>query len=162
MDRERCRANPKLKDLELLCREQGLPLTVQRRVILEELAGRADHPTAEQLYAAVKPRLSGVSRTTVYRVLDAFVRLGVARRIDTPDCSVRFDAEMGEHCHVHCLCCGRVADLDDPLHGQVPVPEINSQGFAITGYSIHFRGLCAECRAHGGQPATSPARRKNQ
>lgn len=161
MDRERVTTLPKLKDLELLCREQGLPLTVQRRVILEELAGRTDHPTADQLYAAVKPRLSGVSRTTVYRVLDAFVRLGVARRISTPDCSVRFDAEMGEHCHVHCLSCGKVADLDNPLYGQVPVPEIDSRGFAITGYSIHFRGLCAECQAHGDHPATSPARRKH-
>ena len=43
------------------------PVTVQRRVILEAVLARVDHPTAEQMYADVKARLPGLSRTTVYR-----------------------------------------------------------------------------------------------
>jgi Fur family peroxide stress response transcriptional regulator len=43
----------KMAQLETACREHGLPLTVQRRTILEVLAERTDHPTADQVWEAV-------------------------------------------------------------------------------------------------------------
>ena len=81
----------KLLTLEAACRDQGLPLTVQRRVILEALAGRDDHPTADDILAQVRGQLPEISRTTVYRVLDALVRLGLAVKISSPGAAVRFD-----------------------------------------------------------------------
>ena len=47
-------APTKLAALEAACRAQGVPLTVQRRAILEVLADRTDHPTADQVFAAVR------------------------------------------------------------------------------------------------------------
>jgi len=35
-------------------RECGLPVTTQRRAVFEAIQDRADHPTAEQLYRAVR------------------------------------------------------------------------------------------------------------
>ena len=74
---------------ESLCRERGLALTVQRRIILENLASRADHPTADQIYEAVKERIRGLSRTTVYRVLETFVQLGVVTKVSNPQAKAR-------------------------------------------------------------------------
>ncbi|HRX84343.1 MAG TPA: transcriptional repressor, partial [Phycisphaerae bacterium] len=62
-----------LEWFEQLCRQQGLALTVQRRTILSVLLDSDDHPTADQVYEIVRQRLPGLSRTTVYRVLDTFV-----------------------------------------------------------------------------------------
>lgn len=156
-------AAAKLKGLERVFREHGLPLTVQRRVILEELAGRTDHPTAEQLYSAVAGRLSGVSRTTVYRVLETFVRLGIVQRIGTSDSSLRFDANAEAHHHIQCFSCGKVADFDDPSLNGVSLPPVKNAQFEITGYSIQFQGLCSNCRTQDRSPTiTSRTRRKNR
>ena len=71
----------KMTALEVACRHRGVPLTVQRRLILQALAGRHDHPTADQILQQVRKRLPEVSRTTVYRVPETFVDLGLAVKI---------------------------------------------------------------------------------
>ena len=60
----------RLSEFEKLCRNRGLPLTVQRRVVLQVVLEHDDHPTADQILEAVKDRVPGISRTTVYRSLD--------------------------------------------------------------------------------------------
>lgn len=136
----------KQRELEKLCRDEGIPLTVQRRVIMETLAARTDHPTADQIYDQVKQRLNGVSRTTVYRVLETFVRCGVAQKISNVEAKARFDADTALHHHVQCLQCGSVADLfADPLNN-LPLPDLSESGFQITGYSVSVTGVCARCR----------------
>jgi len=137
----------KLQSLVTVCRSQGLALTVQRRVILENLAGRTDHPTADQIYSAIKDRLPGVSRTTVYRVLEAFVDLGIIQRISNPGATARFDAETGRHHHLVCLRCQKVHDLNSPSLNSIPLPSRDEAAFDITDYSITFTGTCLDCQA---------------
>ena len=74
----------RLAEVEALCRERGLSVTVQRRVIFEVLLGRRDHPTAEQVYDLVIDRIPRVSRATVYRVLDTLVQVGVITPMALP------------------------------------------------------------------------------
>ncbi len=50
-------------------RERGLPVTTQRRAVFDAILDRADHPTAEQLYRAVRAQLPQISRMTVHRIL---------------------------------------------------------------------------------------------
>jgi Fe2+ or Zn2+ uptake regulation protein len=38
-------------------RQAGLPVTTQRRAVFEAIRRRADHPTADQLYRAVRGAL---------------------------------------------------------------------------------------------------------
>jgi Fur family peroxide stress response transcriptional regulator len=139
--------------LRAACREHGLPLTVQRSIILEELAGREDHPTADQLFAAVRDRLPGVSRTTVYRVLETLVRVGLAVKT-TPGNAVRFDARTERHHHLVCLACDRIVDLHAPALDALRLAAARRAGFEVRDYSVHFRGLCADCRARGAGERT--------
>jgi len=60
------------------CRHHGLPLTGQRRVILDARANAADHPTVDEILEQGRARLPGVSRPTVYRALGTLVQLGLA------------------------------------------------------------------------------------
>jgi Fur family peroxide stress response transcriptional regulator len=136
----------KLRKLESLCRTEGIPLTVQRRMILESLAARTDHPTADQIYDTVKGLIIGVSRTTVYRVLETFVRLGVVIRVSNPQAKARFDADTRRHHHLICLGCDTVMDcLDERLAG-IELPTIIQDGFEMEGYSFCITGSCAACR----------------
>jgi Fur family peroxide stress response transcriptional regulator len=135
----------RLWNYEQVCRENGLAMTVQRRVILRELVQRSDHPTADQIYDAVKERLPGLSRTTVYRVLDTFVRVGAARKVFHPDAVVRFDPIQERHHHLLCHRCGELFDLDDSVVKTLRLPQ-TLEGFEVHDYSIHFTGICVGCR----------------
>ena len=132
---------------EATCRAQGLPVTLQRRRILEALLGRTDHPTPDQIYATVKDTLPGVSRTTVYRVLEMLTRLGVLTRACTPGATTRVDPYTTRHHHLVCQRCDRLFDVEDTaVEYRIRPPDVRREGFAIQGYSIYFTGLCAACQ----------------
>lgn len=132
--------------LERACRDAGMPVTVQRRTIFEVLADRTDHPTADQVWDSVRERLPGVSRTTVYRVLDTFVRLGLIVRTPHLGSAVRFDPRTERHHHAVCAVCDRVMDVTSTRLDALPLPDPEAIGFDIDDFSVHMRGVCAACR----------------
>jgi Fur family peroxide stress response transcriptional regulator len=136
----------KRKELESACRDNGLALTIQRRAIFDALALRTDHPTVDQVYEEISEKLKGVSRTTVYRVLETFVSIGIARKISNPESKARFDADTKRHHHLTCISCGTVLDLHDPAFDNLVPQTGNSPDFDILDYSITFTGLCSACR----------------
>jgi len=136
----------KIGMLESLCRERGLALTVQRRIILENLASRADHPTADQIYEAVKEQIRGLSRTTVYRVLETFVLLGVVTKVSNPQAKARFEADTERHHHLICSCCKSVTDCHDERLDGIEVPMEVGAGFEVRDFSLSITGLCGSCR----------------
>jgi Fur family peroxide stress response transcriptional regulator len=131
---------------EAECRKRGLALTIQRRAVFEQLAERRDHPTADQVYDALSARLPGLSRTTVYRVLETLVDAGLARRVHHTGAAARFDAVTERHHHLVCESCGRLVDLEDAAVPPLKVPDARGKGFRIRDYSISFTGLCSSCR----------------
>ncbi len=139
----------KFRRLEAGCRASGLSLTHQRRTLLRCLVRRSDHPTADQLYEELQNDVGGLSRTTVYRILETFVRAGLVTKISSPQAKARFDANTGKHHHLVCEQCGRVADLFDSGLNLRGLPEENSSGFIIYDYEITFNGLCPHCQSIG-------------
>lgn len=135
----------RLRAFEELCRKKGLPVTVQRRAILEAVLQRNDHPTADGVFEAVQGRIPQLSRTTVYRVLDTLVELGFIRRIHQAGVA-RFDGNVNHHHHLVCTTCGKIIDLEDQSLDQLPLPDGKLQGFKIDDFSIHFSGTCPNCR----------------
>ncbi|MBI4396052.1 MAG: transcriptional repressor, partial [Elusimicrobia bacterium] len=133
-------------ELEAVCRRERIPLTVQRRAILEALSVRIDHPSIDQMYEDVRDRIPGVSRATVYRVLETLARLGVIRKAGHVGSSIRFDPNTHRHHHMVCTVCDRIADVEAPVLNELPIPDLKRTGFAISSYSVHILGICSECR----------------
>jgi len=136
----------RLEEFESLCRMSGTPITVQRRVVLRAVLERDDHPTADQVFDVARDRVPGISRTTVYRVLDKLTELGLIRRLHHPGASVRFDGTIGRHHHLVCQKCGKVTDFTSAKLDKLPLPEVNRQQFEIQDFSVHCFGTCARCR----------------
>jgi Fur family peroxide stress response transcriptional regulator len=135
----------KLKLMEERCRRNKLSLTAQRRAILENLASRTDHPTADQIYGSIQGRVKGLSRTTVYRVLETFVKLGLASKISSPEARARFDADTRRHHHATCCNCEEVVDIYSDDLNKLPLPPVIPD-FDIHDFSVSFTGLCSNCR----------------
>jgi Fur family transcriptional regulator, peroxide stress response regulator len=142
----------KLELLESLCRQRGVPVTVQRRVILSALIDRADHPTIDQVFQDVKQRIPGVSRTTVYRALETMVELGIAKRTKHFEAAARFDGNTDHHHHLVCTRCNRVVDFVDPRMSELPLPDSHRTGFEVIDFSIYFEGLCQSCKQVKAKP----------
>ncbi len=142
----------RLELFEALCRERGLALTAQRRRILELILDRRDHPTADQIYQDAKRHLPDISRTTVYRVLDTLVAIGVIRKACSRTAATRFDSVTDRHHHLVCLHCEKLIDVDDDQFShRVELPDVSAVSFEIHDFSIHFSGICAACRRKLGR-----------
>jgi Fur family peroxide stress response transcriptional regulator len=136
----------RLRELERLCRSQGVALTVQRRVVFQAVLERDDHPTADQVLEMVTNRVPGISRTTVYRVLDTLAGMGVIRRLQHAGASARFDGKIHRHHHLVCKICQKVIDLEDEKLNRIRVSHVSAEGFDIEDFSVHLVGTCSACR----------------
>ena len=88
--------------IESACRERGLRMTGQRRVIARILAESEDHPDVVELHrraAAVDDR---ISLSTVYRTLKLFQSEGIIERLDFLGGRSRYERAPQEH-HDHLI-----------------------------------------------------------
>jgi len=130
-------------EVRALFRTKKVPLTHQRLAVYEELSARHDHPSAESLYESLRKQYPSLSLATVYKTLQTLHDMGMVARVDSPTSSARYDAIVETHHHAVCGGCGRIEDLFDPRLDRLPAPK--AAGFVVSGHSVHFHGLCAEC-----------------
>ena len=136
-----------LRDLSAIFKEHRLKLTRQRLEIFNVLTSMEDHPSAEDVYAAVKTKIPTISFDTVYRTLALFERHGVVSRVQSLDDRTRYDPNANPHCHLVCKKCKKIVDFSWPaLDGLRAPDEIEGWG-AIEHKYLEFRGICSECLA---------------
>jgi Fur family peroxide stress response transcriptional regulator len=139
----------RLEQLEKLCREAGIPCTMQRRVLLEAVLERDEHPTANQLFEAVRVRNPQISRATVHRNLETLSEMGVIMKTCHPGGVARYDARVDIHHHLICLRCNSVVDIDDENLSSLTIPDTSAFGFEVSDFQVQLRGICRECRKKG-------------
>ena len=139
----------RLQEFEEICRQKGLPVTTQRRVILEAVLQRDDHPTADQIYEAVQDRIPQLSRTTVYRTLDTLLELGVIRRVHLTGATGRFDGKIRRHHHLVCTQCNKIMDIDDENLDQVPSQSGSCRGSRLMTFPSSSREPALIARRRG-------------
>jgi Fe2+ or Zn2+ uptake regulation protein len=127
-------------------RTRGRRVTSQRLVIHRALLELDRHASAEQVLAAVQPRLPGLSLPTIYATLELFEELGVVRRINAPG-TVLYDPRPAGHHHLVCRRCGAVHDLDAAIDVSPALRAGRRRGFTGEHAEVVVSGLCARCAA---------------
>ncbi len=119
----------------------------QRDCILDFLADRTDHPTAETVYLNVREAYPHISLATVYRNLTLLADLGEIRKISIADGPDRFDIITRPHNHFLCRECGSLIDLE--MEDISYIDQLAAKSFPgeIEGHSVIFHGLCSDCSA---------------
>ncbi len=127
--------------------QAGLRLTLQRRAICRYLAESDDHPTAQDVYRALKERYPSLSRATVYNTLDLLVRLGVVHALGPAgDGAVHYDADTEPHVNLACIRCHRVVDLPLVQVHQLEEAVRQRSGYRVLGARVVYYGLCPQCQ----------------
>jgi Fur family transcriptional regulator, peroxide stress response regulator len=124
---------------------KGFRLTPHREAVHAYLASVDHHPTAEEVYLAVKGQGSRLSLATVYNALEALVEAGLASKLAFGDGSARYDIRTDQHDHIHCIGCGMLRDLP-PLLRRESLGDVPEQDFEVIGYRLELLGYCADCR----------------
>ena len=128
--------------------------TRQRNLVLQIVRGRSDHPTAEQIYQAVRAEDAHISRGTVYRNLNLLCDNQEIYRVVMSDCD-RFDLRTDPHYHMRCLVCGHVQDVECPYHGEYDHAVEEETGYRILCHHMVFDGICPACQASGSPETPS-------
>ena len=121
----------------------------KRDAILTCLRQTKAHPSADWVYAQLKPEIPDLSLGTVYRNLSLFKEQGLINSLGTVKGVERFDGDTHSHVHFICTECGTVQDLE----GMPSLPSLrasaeNDLGSQIQGCQITLTGLCRECIPH--------------
>lgn len=120
----------------------------KREAILSVLRDTKTHPSAEWVYARLKPQHPDLSLGTVYRNLALFRESGEIISVGTVAGQERFDADTRPHAHFICEQCGSVLDLDASLIPPVPYPVLTMQYGVLPGrHTLTVYGLCPCCAA---------------
>lgn len=141
-------------------RESGVRLTPQRMAIYRALANTTSHPTAEELYRAVKQVHPMMSQNTVYYTLGALREAGLVHEVNYWHDRSRFDANTTLHHHLICLGCRKIQDLRDEMLDGLTLSTHQGEGFTVSGHRVEFHGYCASCRP--ARPRRTGSRRTSR
>ena len=115
----------------------------KRNAILAGLRESKAHPSAEELFAILKPQIPDLSLGTVYRNLAMFKEEGLIGTMGIVAGNERFEGNMEPHTHFICNHCSAVIDVEDlepPLHLG------NSVGCGrVEQCVLTFTGICHQC-----------------
>ncbi len=117
----------------------------QREIILRHVKNFPVHPTADQVYTALKKENPNLSLGTVYRNLNQLSDAGMLKKIHIADGSDRFDGRTDPHFHMICESCKKVLDIETPEFEDI-ISEIKQRdGHEITDITLNLRGICRDC-----------------
>ena len=89
-------------NIEERCKQKGVKLTDQRKLIAEVMSNSHDHPNVDELYKRVSKIDSKISIATVYRTVKLFEEAGILTRHDFKGGKARYE-ELPDSHHDHLI-----------------------------------------------------------
>ena len=105
---------------------------------------KGNNALVKRLNAFICKTQSSGKLATIYKVLDALTRLGVAREVSVISERKRYDANLDRHHHLVCTRCKKIVDFyDDGLDAIAPPRRLSA--FVAHSVSVQVMGLCGRC-----------------
>ena len=89
-------------DIESKCKQRGVRLTEQRKLIAKVMSESYDHPDVDELHKKVSKFDAKISIATVYRTVKLFEEAGVVAKHDFKGTKARYEQAPKEH-HDHLI-----------------------------------------------------------
>ncbi len=117
----------------------------QREAILEIVSASHSHPTAAQVYAAVKEKIPNISLGTVYRNLAQLSQNGDILMLSVGEGCERYDGNVKAHLHLHCKVCGNIFDIPLDENNELNALALK-EGFKCESTICIIEGICKDCK----------------
>lgn len=102
------------------------------------------HPTVDDVYNALSPKMPTLSLTTVYNTLRMFSEKKMAQMLTIDDHHVCYDGDTAPHVHFFCRNCGKVLDMPESAAPKLDKSRM-MDGFMVDEVQLYYKGICADC-----------------
>jgi len=89
-------------DIESKCKQKGVRLTDQRKLIAQVMSESANHPDVDELHKKISKFDSKISIATIYRTVKLFEEAGIVSKHDFKGSKSRYEQAPEEH-HDHLI-----------------------------------------------------------
>jgi Fur family transcriptional regulator, peroxide stress response regulator len=123
-------------------------LHTNARAVLDMLRAAKNHPTALDVYEAVRRTRTRIGLATVYRILHQLTQQGLIKELGHRDDSMRYDAQTQRHDHAVCTECGALLDIpmNVGLPGELLQAAAEAAGIELDTYELRIYGRCSACQ----------------
>jgi Fur family peroxide stress response transcriptional regulator len=124
--------------------DKGLRVTPQRIAVLDIILNLDNHPTIDYIIEFLKIDFPRISESTVYNILDTFVKKDIICRVKTENGIVRFDPVTDKHHHLYSTDSEKIedffdAELDKLLNDYFRKKKFPN--FKIEDIRVHIKGI---------------------
>ena len=139
--------------------KRGFRLTPQREIILDVMHQLEGHATAEEIHTQAQRLSAAIDISTVYRMLELLLEMGLAGAVDVGDGQRRYEllSLEGPHHHMQCRCCGEMIRVEPEEVQPLLDALARSHGFHVDADHLVITGLCARCRQVAQPPSLDQA-----
>ncbi len=137
------------RDVRERFRRSGYTLTSQRRAVLDALNDSKGHPSAEEVYLAVKKRNPRVALGTVYQALSVLEEIGLVEAKRWSETPVRYDLNTEHHHDIRCTRCGAVAEIPGVEFEDFAARFRENTPYQVTSAALVIEGVCPACQPEG-------------
>jgi len=123
--------------------DKGLRVTPQRIAVLDILLNLDNHPTIEYITEYLRINFPRISDSTVYNILDAFVKNDIVTRVKTENGIIRFDPVTEKHHHLYSSDSEKIEDFFDPELDKLLDDYFRKKripDFKIEDIKVHIKG----------------------
>ena len=126
-------------DVYRRCRELGMRLSRQRRMVLDLLWAEKSHLSARDIFEKLNDQGRNIGHTSVYQNLEALQSAGVIECLDRASGRL-YGYRADPHSHLTCSQSGTIQDLDVTLPAELLQQIEALTGFTIESYTLHLSG----------------------
>lgn len=138
----------KHKDLLEVLRSNKMRITPARRLLLQFiLDNKSRQVSMEEFQEYLGRQLEGVDRSSIYRNVDVFQRLGIIQELSLPTLGKRYQYVLDRKVHHFYICksCGKANRGNEELFNKIESALKDVHGFSKANLSVVFYGLCSKC-----------------
>ena len=128
-----------VEEVHQRCRELGMRLSRQRRMVLDLLWAEKSHLSARDIFEKLNNLGRNIGHTSVYQNLEALQTAGVIECLDRASGRL-YGYRSDPHSHLTCLESGAIQDLDVTLPQDLLDQIEQLTGFTIETYTLHLTG----------------------
>ena len=126
-------------DVYRRCRDLGMRLSRQRRMVLDLLWVEKSHLSARDIFEKLNNQGRNIGHTSVYQNLEALQSTGVIECLDRASGRL-YGYRSDPHSHLTCIDSGTIQDLDVQLPADLLAHIEQRTGFVIESYSLSLNG----------------------
>ena len=128
-------------DIESKCKQRGVRLTDQRKLIAKVMSESESHPDVDELHKKVSKFDSKISIATVYRTVKLFEEAGIVAKHDFKGNKSRYEQAPDEH-HDHLIDInsGEITEFVNEEIEKLQVQVAKKLGYKLVDHRLELYG----------------------